>query len=173
MLTLHLHIWTLISLFASQIPFMNWWWTSCLGMTLPFQKQTATWAHIQEISSSHCHLPIHLPDSLSAGSSSSCCMSLRQSKALLRACPGSPDLCRSDTPSPSLSWTLVSCRWIPSGRICNAFWQSEAARCSSPPVGCWCLLIGYSTVHKIWAAACVDSGSGSVKSKTAWVSHLD
>ena len=86
-------------------------------------------AHLQKQSSS-IRLQNHLPDSLSAVSSLGCCTSLCQSKPLPRACPGSPDLCRSDRFSPSLSWTLVSYRWIPSGHICSAFSQSEAVHCS-------------------------------------------
>lgn len=133
--------------------------TSCCGMTLLFQSSEQTEARMSTRSARRQN---HLPDSLSAESSSGCCTSPCQSKAPPRACPESPGLCRSETPSPSLSWTLASCRWILSDRICSSFWRSEAARCSSPPVGCWCLRTGCSTGRKTWAAVCVGSGSSSV-----------
>ena len=140
----------------------------CHFKASPENRQRRDRSHIH-ISLAPRAIKTNLPGSLSAGSSSDCCTSLCQSKALPRACPGSPDLCRSGKTSLSLSWTLVSCRWIPSGRICSAFWRSEAAHCSSPPVGCWCLRTGCSTVHRTWAAACVDSGSGSAGWKTTYI----
>lgn len=120
--------------------------------------------NITRISVSAC-CKATLPDSPSAGSSSGCCTSLCQSKAPPRACPGSPGLCTLGRLSRALSWMLASCRWTPSGRTCSAFWGSAAARCSSPPAGCWCRPTGCSTGRKTLAAACEDSGSGSVGKK--------